>query len=916
MKDDENKEFNNEPNENLEYFDDDSSVDITEEYYPEEEYVNNTPFQDSRNYNEKVEKYIANKRESAKERANRNNAQNVKNAAEVAKNIPHPYAKAAGHIVSGADKVTGGKSSKLLGKAVTTANRFTPGGKRIQRALNRTNESGVGNLVGKAASIKSGSNSPTGVENANLIPKTANSLPSNAPKDSSQPKKSGLSNATKLVGKLANKGGKDQAKSIIIKFIAKNPYVLLVIGIVLFILFIILIVASNDNSEFGDRYGLGGYNYYNVDNLCETVTVYQTDEDGNITRTAEVDFEREYIPGVVYAEIGYFADNIDMGKLFAIAARSYALNMLSDDCEIEGSARRQAFLFDDETRNSIVNNPNHPIMKAVNETYGLVLVKNGELQTCYYDAACYRGEEGDNYLIGYGSLTLGEEHTQLIPKYWAEEQSGLMYYINKARQENKMCYNNHGYGISQYGAYYLATEQNYNYEQLLEFYFGPSEIYSIYESNYDLETSTGSNNIITADLETVLEQNGTSVEALNEYILSEIVNIGFGTRGAAVAVATSLVGGLYQNYRIRLPYTLCGQHYCTDFYDESDINVNRPGNNFYGVDPKWGTRIHNQTSGGYRFISSEYDATYTNYGPDCSGFISWVLHNAGFDNTVLGADALGNLGTKTQFNGTNIGKPGDLVYHPGHIMIIVGVDDSRKVYYVAHAANGADGVKINTLSFDSSNNYVVDMSDWYSKHSAHITADDFRNGYINGYSGLESGNFKRTGIDKGVYFVGDSRTVGMCYVTKLCNETTECDTLSCLAKVGSGKSWFRDHLSNIKNTTKGNIVINMGVNDLVSGDPEKIADSYFDYIIEIANSNIERIIYIMSVNPVKDISSVDPSSVVEFNNEMQRLVYNSGASNIRYINTYNSIDFEFEGDGLHYKFSTYQKIYDYVMGVI
>ena len=920
MNDKSTRDYNDEPDikeEEIESsnIDDSSSVYETEEYYPEEEYGENTPFQDSINIE---------RRETRTERANRNNTENVRNAAQIAKHVPNPYAKVAGHVVSTADKATSGKSSEVLGKAVTTANRVMPGGRRTQRALNRVNESGAGNLAGKIASFGSKRNLPiqaTAGKTSTAVGQKEqlydkNSLNKKQTNDNQSLVKKTAEVAKDASKETAKQAVKQKAKQAIVKFIASNPWVLLIALLVIIFALILLAVIANEESVSGNGYGLAGYSYYKVDNLCETVNVYKKDDDGNIINSAEVDFEKEYIPGVINAEIGYFANNIDMAKLFAIAARSYALAVMGDDCSIDGSDKRQAFTFDDSIRNSIVNNPNHTIMKAVNETYGLVFVKNGDLQTCFYDAACYREEDDNYYYIGYGSLTLGEERLQPIPKTWAQTQSGLMGYINDAK-EIRPCYHNHGYGISQYGAYYLATEEKFNYEQLLEYYFGDGELKSIYDTMGVLVTSTGANDILAVSLDEFLTRNGSSVEDFNEYILSEITKVGFGTRQAVVAVANALVGGLYQNYNARIPYTLCGQHYCDDMRDSNENNVNRPGTSFYGVDPNWGTAIHNNSDGTYHYVSSEYNSVYTGYGPDCSGFVSWVLHNAGFNVQVLGADSFGNLGPRHLLNGAKVGQPGDLVHHNGHIMIIVGVDESKQVYYIAHAAGGSEGVKINALSFSSPNDYVVDMTSWYNSHKVSITIDDFRNGYVNGYTGSSGNGFKRNNHDKGVYFVGDSRTVGMCYAEKLCSDTDTCTTNSCLAKVGAGKSWFSGQVNNINNSSKGNIVINMGVNDLVgNANAESLASSYYELYKSIAESDSNRMVYIMSVNPVGDAASVSSSNVIKFNNQMQRLIFNSRVSNLKYLNTYSNISFGIANDGLHYDFDTYKKIYEYVIGAI
>ena len=88
---------------------------------------------------------------SEKDRENKNNAQNVKNAADIAIASKNPYAMAAGKAVKTADKLTGGKSSEVLGKGLTKATNKMPAGKTMQDMLNKANESGLGDKLGQTA---------------------------------------------------------------------------------------------------------------------------------------------------------------------------------------------------------------------------------------------------------------------------------------------------------------------------------------------------------------------------------------------------------------------------------------------------------------------------------------------------------------------------------------------------------------------------------------------------------------------------------------------------------------------------------------------------------------------------------------------------------------------------------------------
>lgn len=100
------------------------------------------------------------------ERSTQNNANNIRNAADVAMASKNPYAMAAGAIVKGADKLTGGKSTELLGKGMTKANKYSPGGKKIQKASNKLNESGASDKIGKVASMKNGGGGGAGAASA------------------------------------------------------------------------------------------------------------------------------------------------------------------------------------------------------------------------------------------------------------------------------------------------------------------------------------------------------------------------------------------------------------------------------------------------------------------------------------------------------------------------------------------------------------------------------------------------------------------------------------------------------------------------------------------------------------------------------------------------------------------------------
>jgi len=97
---------------------------------------------------------------------NENNANTIKNAAEVAIATKNPYAVAAGAAVKGLDKATGGKSTEALGKVATKVFKQMPNGDQLQNLSNDLSESGVGDMIGSAASMKNGD--ATNAEKTNL----------------------------------------------------------------------------------------------------------------------------------------------------------------------------------------------------------------------------------------------------------------------------------------------------------------------------------------------------------------------------------------------------------------------------------------------------------------------------------------------------------------------------------------------------------------------------------------------------------------------------------------------------------------------------------------------------------------------------------------------------------------------------
>lgn len=729
---------------------------------------------------------------------------------------------------------------------------------------------------------------------------------------SSEPKKNEMENVVK-----------NKLKTKAMAFIAANPWVLGMIGGVALIFLIIIMFTKYTPSKIyaEDKPGLYGYENIKINNVCENVTVINT-KNGKDDGTYSLE---EYIAGVIKAEIRGF-DNSTMYEVGAIAARTYGLMNMNANCIIAGNATKQAFIkIEPNSSNSV----DQKLLKAANDTKGLVLTKDGQMILTQYDAfACIAKNE--NF------YTIAQKNLQ-IPIAWIETrinpQTHPKWFICNGK-ENLV--NHHGNGMSQYGAYYLITEENYTRDQVLSFFYGNDiKLMSIYEaasSNYTNLTSVGTNDQLIISLKEFLNSKGLSIEAYNEYILKNVLEVGFSTREAVVRAATSLVSSLYQYYGARIPYTMGGLHGKEEMLDSNNNKVDRIATSFYGVHPNWGIAIHNNGNADYYVpVNSNGDMQhYPYYGPDCSGFVSWAIHNAGFNNKTMLSGDLGNLGTKTKLNGTKVAIPGDLIWHTGHIMLVVGVDEMQKVYYVAEASGKNNGVIIRSLSFSQKEdakkpNYAVDMTKWYNEHKLNITKEEFiqrfRDGYIDGYTGTVSpidipvapGNPSKPIIsnENDIYWVGDSRTVGLCYYNDLCNSTNESDTNNCLAKIGMGYNWLNseDIKNKIKQTTKNNIIINMGINDVQNAN---IVNTYFNLFKELASSLPNKSIYIMSINPVGENKKDLEPHILKFNQDMASLINESGINNLIFYDTYNAIEYV-TTDGLHYNRDTYKALYNYVI---
>ena len=180
--------------------------------------------------------------------------------------------------------------------------------------------------------------------------------------------------------------------------------------------------------------------------ICSTVHINNGTNAGDYT----ID---EFIEGVVYNEARAWTDSLDTLKAHAVAARTYLVNrgkVENGTCYMTVGGNTMGF----------TKSTNAAIHQAVTETSGEYIMVNGQIsKQAEWDALCIKNPDttGSTYTIC--------QKNQQIPKEWFSKVKlfGTISWYNK---------HSHGRGMSQYGAYYLATVQGKNYKDIINYYYG------------------------------------------------------------------------------------------------------------------------------------------------------------------------------------------------------------------------------------------------------------------------------------------------------------------------------------------------------------------------------------------------------------------------------------------------------------
>ena len=208
--------------------------------------------------------------------------------------------------------------------------------------------------------------------------------------------------------------------------------------------------------------------------------------------------------------------------------------------------------------------------------------------------------------------------------------------------------------------------------------------------NYgDYVLSSDGHEILHQPLDEFLSSKGTSLEAFNNLIASNVEENGYGTRAGVVTAAVTLIAELGNNYNVKVPYFWGGGH----------------GIMATGAEGNWGsTQCHTYANG----------QSYNYCGLDCSGFVTWAIYNGGFSITPLVTGGFQSLpgAEKVSLTNSAVLQPGDLLESSGHVILIVDVDDNN--YICAEAAGNETGVLFSTHPFNASGYWGVNMEGFYN----------------------------------------------------------------------------------------------------------------------------------------------------------------------------------------------------------
>lgn len=620
------------------------------------------------------------KKEFEKQRAAKNTADVINASADVAANSGNAYAKAFGHIHKGLNAATGGKYGDAVGKVASGVNRHSPGGKIAQEALNKFAESGAAEKVGDAISAKNGEAAKKAGEKAgqkagekaaekagekaaeNAASKTAKEAGKNAAKNAAN------SGSSKSVSDI------DSEDSFFKKLFTNPLFWVLGITPVLLIAFLIAVVFMND--DLVKRYGTGEFPYVEM-KYYQTIKVK---DNGSYTY---VDMD-DYVAGVLAHEVACFSSSMDLLKAQAIVARTYAQYKMSIQGYILNSSNEQTYYSDSKYLESTSK-----FYQAAQATAGVVIVSGSEgnykFRHTEYDALAVGDRCGGKIDTANNKYILCQKGVE-VPIDWTKKHGLTGSWLDTVIKYY------HGRGMSQWGAYYLAKEQGYDFKKILNLFYDNPQIVSLYppapaegEGKMTLKpkvTPSDATQLVHKSVKSFLSEKGTSIKAVNDGLRDAVIAAGPGTREGVATAAIYLIN-TFASYNRRIPYQYGGGW-------SGSCSFDCRTNKYYGINPHWGSAVDSRS------------AKYNSLGMDCASFVTWAYHTGGLTYPSGSIKQFGYLSDEhVKYHGIKdtkeyVGQPGDFIHHPGHVMLIVGTYKSggEVGYYIAEASGYEADVRI------------------------------------------------------------------------------------------------------------------------------------------------------------------------------------------------------------------------------
>ena len=205
-------------------------------------------------------------------------------------------------------------------------------------------------------------------------------------------------------------------------------------------------------------------------------------------------------------------------------------------------------------------------------------------------------------------------------------------------------------------------------------------------------------------LEDYLKEKNMTIDNLNNIIKERVEKAGTGTGDGVVAAGKTLADFLSAQ-GVKLPYI-------------SSTGLSGLASGKYselGANKDWGTQGE--------WYSIGYNKNYYNSGLDCSGFLSWALHNGGYKYDEYHSSQFENLGTKREFDSN--GKAGDILWKDGHVAMITDVN--KNGYTILHETENdeidkqVEGLIYTHTDFTGKDKettkqftHIIDMSEYYN----------------------------------------------------------------------------------------------------------------------------------------------------------------------------------------------------------